>query len=413
MTNIFEALSIKQDISKLRFFLIAAIITSPLFYFLMSTVNPSHKDILEFRIFISLLAGIGLALTYVKSINFKVHAFYFDIIVTLYLLTYALLLPLNDWSIFHRWSYFVVMTILLTVNFNLRSLNYIITIAFILPLLLSFSDSLPLIDLLHFHAAALSTIAVIGLSLRSNYKYRAEVISLTKNKIQATKMTSLGEMAAGIAHEINNPLSIIMLSSSKLQKSMISPTPEQNEHLQRIQGATKRISTIIKNLIFFSSDQSSSELPEPMLLKSLLTDTLDMVSEKFRAHQIDLSIETIPDNIKISVRKHELMQALLNLLNNAFDAVQKSPQKRVYIKTKVFIASNSVHITVSDTGAGVPEELEPKIMEPFFTTKDVGQGIGLGLSSALGLVQSNGGNLFLDRSQCPSSFVVQLPILKN
>jgi len=242
-----------------------------------------------------------------------------------------------------------------------------------------------------------------------------DVTELRENELkllQASKMSSLGEMSSGIAHEINNPLAIIQGKNHQIRMIAQRPNPDlQNivkitEDLDQTVG---RISKIIKGLRNFSRDGEKDPY-ERKSVKILVEETLSFCANRFKHHDIVIDTDGIPEHLEVACRPSQIAQVLLNLLNNSFDAIQELPSK--WIKLDALSSLDQVLISVTDSGPGIPSEIRERILEPFFTTKEVGKGTGLGLSISLGIMKSHGGNLTID-STCPNTrFVLELP-LKN
>lgn len=231
-----------------------------------------------------------------------------------------------------------------------------------------------------------------------------------KMDVQNAKLTSLGEMASGIAHEINNPLAVILARSSLMRKQIDRNQydPEVfKENLQKINITVDRIAKIIKGLKSFSrnADQDAF-IATPV--KTIVENTLELCNEKFRFQLVMLKVDPIPD-ISIECRESQLVQVLLNLLNNAYDAVEKNGERWVQLSFNM-MKTNMITITVTDSGNGIPERIAQNIMQPFYTTKDVGKGTGLGLSISKGIVDDHRGEIYLDRKYQHTRFVINLPI---
>jgi PAS domain S-box-containing protein len=230
--------------------------------------------------------------------------------------------------------------------------------------------------------------------------------------VQSSKMASLGQMSAGVSHEINNPLAIIQGSAFRAIQNLSDKTGKLDQvegDLNRIIQNCQRIASIVRGLRAFS--RSAEHEPFiPTLLKTVIEDVLNLAQERFKSHNIQIKIEG-ESEIVVDCRTVQLVQVLMNLLNNAFDAVieQNDSQKSVWIVTKT-LDSNHIEISVEDSGAGIALELQNRILEPFFTTKDVGKGTGLGLSISKGLIESHGGRLWLDTASKRTRFVIELPI---
>lgn len=224
--------------------------------------------------------------------------------------------------------------------------------------------------------------------------------------INSSKMASLGEMASGMAHEINNPLAIIQgkvkVISMMLEDLQVNQ-PSVFTEIHKIKLTTDRIDKIVKGLRNFSR-ASNNDPFEPVQLQKLMDETLDLCSEKFKAHGIDLKIHPIP-NVSILCRPSQIAQVFINLLNNASDAIEDLKTK--WIEIGFHIDGPKVCIYFTDSGAGIPPEIAARIMEPFFTTKEVRKGTGLGLSIAKSIVDTHHGTITLDQSHPNTRFVIE------
>jgi PAS domain S-box-containing protein len=232
--------------------------------------------------------------------------------------------------------------------------------------------------------------------------------------LEASKMASLGRMAGGIAHEINNPLTIIAAQAGTIKKQASALlNQEESSKIQisseKILAMIQRISKIIRGLRTFSRNAQNDPLVKTSI-SSIIEDTLELCSERNKALGIKLSIS---GDIKhfIDCRPSQISQVLLNLISNSQDAVEKVGNKEIFVAFKEL--ADHVEFRVSDTGPGIPEQFATKILDPFFTTKDIGKGTGLGLSIALGIVEDHMGTLILDRSAPLTTFIVRLPKAHN
>lgn len=224
----------------------------------------------------------------------------------------------------------------------------------------------------------------------------------------ASKLASLGEMAGGIAHEINNPLAIIDGYVSKLGRLTDSPEnhgQETKRIVEKVRLTVKRISTIVNGLKHFARD-GSDEPKNDIALSDLVQEVLQFYNEKFKSRGIDIR-NKVDASVHLQGRSTQLAQVLINLLNNAQEATFQQDTRWIEIGSSDF--GDWVEIYVMDSGKGIDKSIQRKIMEPFFTTKKIGDGSGLGLSISHGIVKEHGGELNLDLQSPYTKFVVRLP----
>lgn len=249
------------------------------------------------------------------------------------------------------------------------------------------------------------------MDLTERFRQQKLIESQRANIIASARLSSLGEMAAGVAHEINNPLAIIQGRAGQLRAAAEAGKFDPDlfkASLEKIELTCQRISMIVRGLKSFSRSGEGDPF-EPISLRVIVEDTLEVCRERFRKHGVDLRLTGDLD-VLVECRDIQIAQVLLNLLNNAFDAVQGSRDPWIEIGTGV--SGELAYLMVTDSGPGVPEEIAKKIMEPFFTTKENGKGTGLGLSISLGIAEDHGGALSLVRGGPNTCFRLVLP-LKN
>ena len=229
--------------------------------------------------------------------------------------------------------------------------------------------------------------------------------------ISYAKMAALGEMASGVAHEINNPLAIISGRTTVL-KLMMEDGQLNNESLligiKKIEETTQRISKIIIGLKTFSRESSK----DPMVktpLSSIIQDTLDLCHQRMINQNVDFQIDN-EEAILLLCRPVQISQVLINLFGNALDAIESIPQK--WIKLEVKKIDKNVFISVTDNGPSIETGIVDRMFAPFFTTKVVGKGTGLGLSISKGIIQSHDGELSYRLANKHNQFVIQLPCLE-
>jgi PAS domain S-box-containing protein len=244
----------------------------------------------------------------------------------------------------------------------------------------------------------------------SELKIKEREIEEHKAKIVGnSKMAALGEMAGGIAHEINNPLTVIQGNAKQLIIAL--DKGQLNDELvrkvvEKITNTTQRIAKIIKGLKSFARDGGGDPFTD-CSLKMILEDTLAFCEARLKNHGVSLTITEVAEDIKVRCRPVQISQVLLNLIHNSEDEIKSL--ENPWINIEVFQDQYWVCIRVTDCGKGIPKDLAERIMLPFFTTKEPGKGTGLGLSIASGIVKAHNGQFFLDQDYSHTSFVVKLP----
>ncbi|MEE8431345.1 MAG: ATP-binding protein [Candidatus Desulfatibia sp.] len=247
------------------------------------------------------------------------------------------------------------------------------------------------------------------------YRDMTEKKLLQAETARAGQLASIGELAAGVAHEINNPINGI-INCAQLLIDEHNELSEQAEISMRINKAGRRIAMIVRNLLSFARDYE--EEPALVHVKSVLSDSLDLTETQVRKDGIDLSVD-IPDELpKIRVRSHKIQQVFLNIISNARYALnQKFPHahedKVLRIKGEEVITNNIKYVRVIfyDRGTGIPTDILDRICDPFFTSKPPGKGTGLGLSISHVIVKDHDGRLYFDSVEgeyCKT--IVDLPV---
>jgi PAS domain S-box-containing protein len=225
----------------------------------------------------------------------------------------------------------------------------------------------------------------------------------------SSKLAALGEMAAGIAHEINNPIAIIAGRADQIKEMAKSGTldaPQILKMADRIDSTARRVSKIIAGLrtLARDADQDAFALTS---VAQVVEDAVSLCGERFKNSGVNLVVDSVDPELQFECRAVQIAQVLLNLLNNAFDATLGEQDK--WVRVCCTANGENVYISVIDSGPGIPAELRSKIMQPFFTTKEPGKGTGLGLSIASGILTAHSGSLHLEDSGHPTRFTIHLP----
>jgi len=225
-----------------------------------------------------------------------------------------------------------------------------------------------------------------------------EADQLGRQLMEAGKMASLGELSAGVAHEINNPLAIILTERQILLDLLDQTTNvdegfkrELKESLNQMDVQINRCKRITHNLLRFS--RRTRSVIEKIDLNSFLEEMVELMEREAKSSGIKF-LTNFDENLKpILSDPSQLQQVFLNLITNAIDAHDGKPYGTIHISTRADDEHQKVHVVFADTGAGIPKELLTKIFDPFFTTKAVGKGTGLGLSICYSIIQRLGGTI--------------------
>jgi signal transduction histidine kinase len=213
--------------------------------------------------------------------------------------------------------------------------------------------------------------------------------AITDQLINHEKMASVGEMAAGVAHEINTPLGII-LGYTQLMMDDVESNSEFHNNMLVIERQTKACRRIVSDLLKFSRQSESVKVR--ISLNEIIRDVLSVSEHSLNINKIQVVRQFDPYLPPVIGDAEKLQQVFINLFNNAQYAMEDGGQ--IVITTSH--QNEDILITVCDTGSGVPEEIKNKIFDPFFTTKEVGKGTGLGLSVTYGIIQEHGGTITVE-----------------
>lgn len=248
--------------------------------------------------------------------------------------------------------------------------------------------------------------------LEQELSQKIEEIKTSHNALSlAAQMKELGEVAANVAHEINNPLSIIHGRSDVLIKSIDKNNisfEQLKDGLLKIKNTADRISKIIHGLKSFSRDGSRDPFEE-IDLTQLINECSDLILHRLKKFEVTLKTDLrMSSELKISCRSVQISQVIVNLINNSIDAIENFDEK--WISLEVYENENHVQFKITDSGKGIPLDVQKKMFETFFTTKGVGKGTGLGLSISKKIIETHNGEFYIDNNSPNTTFIFTLPI---
>ena len=220
-----------------------------------------------------------------------------------------------------------------------------------------------------------------------------ELVAMGQQLWQAARLATMGELAAGVAHELNNPLATVSLRL-ELLLAQTPPEDPRRRPLEVIEGEVERMSNLVTNLLQFARRQGTH--PSTADIRAEVDRAFELVQGHLRSHRVEVAREYAPELPLVLVDTQQLRQLLLNLIVNAVDAMPEGGKLTACVHPCVLEDDAAVCVELSDTGVGIPPELLPKVMEPFFTTKPEGKGTGLGLAICRRIVQKHGGELVLE-----------------
>jgi two-component system NtrC family sensor kinase len=234
--------------------------------------------------------------------------------------------------------------------------------------------------------------------------------------LQAEKLSAIGQLVAGVAHELNNPLTSVIGYAQLLQEELRdsaegdTPRPPQQlgHDLRRIAEESERAAKIVRNLLAFARRQSAERAEQD--IADMMNRVLALRAYEFRLNAIELETSFEPGLPPILGDGGQLQQALLNLLLNAEQAMRARATRRIHVGARRVPEADAVELFIADTGHGIPDENLRRIFDPFFTTREVGEGTGLGLSICYGIVRDHGGQIAVEsRVGQGTTFKVLLP----
>lgn len=241
--------------------------------------------------------------------------------------------------------------------------------------------------------------------LRDRLEVERQLKDAHSQLIQSEKLASLGRLAAGVAHEINNPLTSILLYAGLMREKMEKDHPLE-KNISYILEDTERCKEIVKNLLAYSRQTTPTR--KYFKLNDAIDDSLRLIRDQKLFLHIKVVEDKWPQSILVNADKNQLCQVVINLIINAIDAMDGKGV--LTLRTSEDNSCGKAYLEVSDTGGGIPQENLSKIFDPFFSTKELGKGTGLGLSMAYGMMEDNHGRIFVkETSPRGTTFALELP----
>ena len=244
------------------------------------------------------------------------------------------------------------------------------------------------------------------------FEDQTEKRRLQEQLLQSEKMSAIGQLIAGVAHDLNNPLASVVGFSDLLGEAADVP-PRLAEPLAVIRQEAERASAIVRNLLSFARRQEGER--QLQSIRPILESTHQLLKNQLLAARIELSLTFEPGLPEVEVHANQIKQVFVNIINNAAHAIASTRARegggRIEIATKC--EPDGLSVNISDNGPGIPEAVAQRVFEPFFSTKSEGEGTGLGLSISLGIVKEHGGNISVNPGGAGSgrgaTFTVELP----
>jgi len=242
---------------------------------------------------------------------------------------------------------------------------------------------------------------------REQLEMTVETLKTTQAQlIQSEKLSGIGEFIAGVAHELNNPLTSVMGFSELLQNA--EAKPKEKHYLELIHKSALRCQKIVQALLGFA--RRSAPERKAVCLNSLVEAAVEILHYQLRTSNVEAVVDLDPALPQAMVDPHQLQQVFVNLINNARQAIEAHQPKGV-IKISTSTRGDAVRVIIQDNGPGIPEGNLSKIFDPFFTTKEIGKGTGLGLSLVYGIIKEHGGTITpRSRPGEGATFIIELPV---
>jgi signal transduction histidine kinase len=258
-----------------------------------------------------------------------------------------------------------------------------------------------------------TAVAIQNARLYSDLERSLETLQQMQDQlVQSEKLSAIGEMIAGVAHEINNPLTAVIGYSQLLQMQSMDQDAQIHDDLGQILEAGMRMKRIVANLLDFSRQHQPQK--EYVDINQIISTSLALRMNELTNNNIEVEADLVTDLPWTMADRHQLQQVFVNIINNAQQAMaEQGGAGRLTVSTEQQ-TNNAILISFQDTGPGMPEETMNRIFDPFFTTKEVGKGTGLGLSVSYGIVHEHDGRIWAESEDGHgATFLIQLPIRKS
>jgi signal transduction histidine kinase len=238
---------------------------------------------------------------------------------------------------------------------------------------------------------------------RHNRSLGQLVAERTERLLQSEKVATMGSLLAGVAHELNNPLAVIIGQTTLLRET--TKDGPVAARAVKIGAAADRCARIVKNFLSLVRQRPTERKAVP--LNTVIQEALEMLAYELRTDSVEVTLDLAADLPPLWADAHQLHQVLVNLVTNAHHAMKRQPSpRRITVATRLDGARGRVRLTIADTGPGIPAEVRDKIFEPFFTTKPAGEGTGLGLSLCRGIIEGHKGTIGIEPATGPGTTVV-------
>jgi signal transduction histidine kinase len=397
-----------NDIFKLRAILFLGVVFYPAWGYVVQRLSPDVYDPPAIRLIFTLMFFSTLIYAFFKPLQEK----HYNNIVFFNATTTVIHVSIVNWV-----SHFHIVHFLSSMMIGMICMNLLRTVArvrifaalyFLLNVPALWLAAPPVGPVL----ASMTVITIVLFGLIANSKRSDLQESILEHQAalaNASRISAMGEMSAGIAHEINNPLSIILGRLEQLQRLYETgqATKENLEPIiKRMVETVFRIKKLIASMRSLSRNCDNDQF-ERVLVKRVVEDTIDLCIESLKVQGIVLKVD-VPSDLWIDCRPWQISQIILNLVSNSRDAIKGLSDK--WIEIKVQTAGNRVQFLFTDSGPGIPKEIRERLMQPFFTTKETGAGIGIGLNICNRIAHGHEGLIHYVPESPNTQFILDLPV---